>query len=144
MSRARVGIVAATLVLAALLAPPAQADTVTIPPALDNTMFEDTTGSLSNGAGPALFGGNNGSLLARRALLRFDVAGNGPAGAVIGDVSVTMNVSNATSATPRTFSLLRVRRSWGEGTSSTTGVGVPVASRRCRSNGTAKSAPSSP
>jgi hypothetical protein len=84
-------------------------------------MFQDTTGSLSNGAGPAVFAGNNGSSLARRGLLRCDVAGNVPAGAVIGDVSLTMNVSIATNAILRTFTLHRVLHSWGEGTSSTGG-----------------------
>jgi len=52
----------------------AVADVATIQPVRDN-MFEDPSGSLSNGAGPVLFAGNNGQDLARRALLQFDVAG---------------------------------------------------------------------
>lgn len=109
--------------LALWLATTAAASGVTIAPSLDNTLFQDATGSLSNGAGPAVFAGNNGQSLARRALLRFDVAGNVPAGALIGDVSLTMNVSNATDAIPRTFALHRVLGAWGEGTSSTSGGG---------------------
>lgn len=113
--------------LALWLAATAAASEVTIAPSLDNTLFQDVTGSLSNGGGPAVFAGNNGQSLSRRALLRFDVANNVPAGALIGDVSLTMNVSNGTDAIPRTFSLHRLRRDWGEGTSSTSGgAGAPA------------------
>jgi len=114
----RVGLVG---VLALWFCSAAAASVVTIPPSLDNTLFQDATGSLSNGAGPALFAGNNGQSLARRTLLRFDVAGNVPAGAIIGEVSLWMNVSNATDAIARTFVLHRVLARWGEGTSSTSG-----------------------
>jgi len=118
---------ALTGALAVWLATTAAAGVVTIPPALDNTLFQDATGSLSNGAGPALFAGNNGQSLARRALLRFDVGGNLPAGAVVTDVTLTLNVSNATDAIPRTFTLHRVLAAWGEGTSSTSGgAGAPA------------------
>ncbi len=103
------------------------ADMVTIPPVRDNTLFEDASGSLSNGAGPVLFAGNNGQDLARRALLQFDVAGNVPAGALIEDVTLMLYVSNAPNTAPRPFTLHRVLEAWGEGTSSTTsGSGAPA------------------
>jgi flagellar hook capping protein FlgD len=123
--RGRLALVCA--LLASWLASAAAADVATIQPAGDNTLFEDTSGSLSNGAGPVLFAGNNGQGLARRALVRFDVAAGVPAGAQIEGVELTLHVSNAPNAILRTFSLHRVLEDWGEGTSSTTsGSGAPA------------------
>jgi flagellar hook capping protein FlgD len=123
--RGRLALVCA--LLASWLASAAAADVATIQPVSDNTLFEDASGSLSNGAGPVLFAGNNGQGLARRALVRFDVAASVPAGAQIEGVELTLNVSHAPNATLRTFSLHRVLESWGEGTSSTTsGSGAPA------------------
>ena len=113
--------------LVSWLASAAQAEVTTIPAARDATLFEDPSGSLANGAGPVLFAGNNGQDLARRALLRFDVAAKVPAGARIEAVELTMNVSNAPNAILRTFTLHRLLEDWGEGTSSTTsGSGAPA------------------
>jgi hypothetical protein len=107
--------------LVACLAPATRASEATLVPSRDNTLFEDPTGALSDGAGPTLFAGNNGQDLARRALLLFDVAGALPAGALI------INVSNVSNTTARTFSLHRVVADWGEGTSSTSGgSGAPA------------------
>jgi hypothetical protein len=115
------------VIAASWLAVAAAASEVTIPAVRDNTLFEDASGSLSNGAGPVLFAGNNGQDLARRALLRFDVAGSVPAGATVHDVLLTLNVSNATNTIPRAFTLHRLLRDWGEGASSTTsGSGAPA------------------
>jgi hypothetical protein len=99
------------------------AGVVTIPADRDNTLFEDASGSLSNGAGPVLFAGNNGQGVTHRALLRFDIAGSLPPGAMVGGVELTLSVSNAPNTTPRTFTLHRVLRDWGEGTSTSTGGG---------------------
>jgi len=121
------GVVLACTLFSQWFAAAAAADEVTISPTRDNTLFEDASGSLSNGAGPVLFAGNNGQGLARRALLRFDIAGSLPPGASVGDVTLTLNVSNAPNTTPRTFTLHRLLRDWGEGTSSTTsGSGAPA------------------
>lgn len=94
----------------------AQQDAVELNPVKDNTLYEDTGGSLSNGAGEYLFTGttNQGSI--RRALLAFDVAGNVPEGATVDSVSLTMNMSRTISgALP--VALHRVTADWGEGTS---------------------------
>lgn len=118
---------AVSALLALGLAPPAPADEVTIQGDRDNTLFEDASGSLSNGAGPVLFAGNNGQDLARRALLRFDLAGAVPPGRRIEQVTLTLNVSNASNTTPYAFTLHRLLDPWGEGTSSTTsGSGAPA------------------
>jgi FlgD Ig-like domain len=114
--------------LALWLASVGASGVVTIPPDRDNTLFEDASGSLSNGAGPVLFAGNNGQGLAHRALLRFDIAGSLPLGAMVGGVELTVSVSNAPNTTPRTFTVHRVLRDWGEGTSTSTGgSGAPAA-----------------
>lgn len=110
------------VLLAAGLAP-AAAEVVTLTAVRDNTLFEDATGSLSNGAGPVMFSGRNSQSLTRRALIRFDVAASLPAGAVISEAVLTLNVSNVSDPTPRVFALHRVHRDWGEGTSTGTGGG---------------------
>jgi flagellar hook capping protein FlgD len=121
------GAVLSCALLGSWLASAAVADVATIQPVRDATLFEDPSGSLANGAGPVLHAGNNGQDLARRAVIRFDIAAHVPAGAQIEAVELTMNVSNATNAILRTFSLHRVLEDWGEGTSSTTsGSGAPA------------------
>jgi hypothetical protein len=113
-------------VIAALLAVdvgPAAAEVVTLTADRDNTLFQDATGSLSNGAGPAVFAGRNSQSLLRRTLVRFDVAGSIPSGATISNVVLTLHVSNVSDVTPRIFTIHRVQRDWGEGTSTSTGGG---------------------
>lgn len=123
----RGGLALSCALLGSWLASAAMADVATIQPVRDATLFEDPSGSLANGAGPVLHAGNNGQDLARRALIRFDVAAHVPPGAQIEAVELTMNVSNATNAVLRTFNLHRVLEDWGEGTSSTTsGSGAPA------------------
>lgn len=83
----------------------------------DNTLYEDPTGSLSNGAGQYFFTGmTNLSALRRRGLIQFDIASAVPAGAQIVGVDLKLNLSQtATGAIP--VALHRVTSSWGEGTS---------------------------
>ncbi len=123
--------IAAALVAAMLAAglAPAAAEVVTLTAVRDNTLFQDAAGSLSNGAGPVMFAGRNNQNLTRRALIRFDVAASVPAGAVISDAALALNVSNVSDPTPRLFTLHRVQRDWGESTSAgTSGSGAPAAS----------------
>jgi hypothetical protein len=118
----------ASVLLASWLATTAPADEVTLVAARDNTLFEDATGSLSDGSGSVLFAGNTGQGLGRRALVRFDVAAAVPAGRRIEQVTLTLHVSNAPNATMQDFGLHRVLETWGEGASSTTsGGGAPAA-----------------
>ncbi len=94
---------------------------VTLTPSKDNTLYESSTGALSNGAGEYLFAGaTNFSFLIRRALVAFDVADNIPAGAVIDSVLLTMHVSK-TVAGPKLIRVHRVMSDWGEGTSDALG-----------------------
>ncbi len=94
------------------------ADVVALNPVADNTLYESPTGALSNGAGGAMFVGRNSaaSNSIRRALLRFDIAGNIPAGAIITGVELTL-VEAGSNAGNQTVRLHRALESWGEGAS---------------------------
>ncbi len=89
---------------------------VTLSPAKDNTLYENASGTISNGAGQYIFAGLTNRNELRRAVLAFDVAGNVPAGSTIDSVKLTLTMSRAISGSlPAT--LHRVSREWGEGTS---------------------------
>ncbi|RMI04727.1 MAG: DNRLRE domain-containing protein, partial [Calditrichaeota bacterium] len=95
---------------------------VTLFPIKDNTLYEDSTGSLSNGAGEHIFAGKNALGAIRRALLAFNVAENIPQGATITAVTLTLHMSRTNPAAgPRTVSLHRALSDWGEGTSNAPG-----------------------
>ena len=93
----------------------------TIEPSADNTLFEDSSGFRSNGAGEYLFVGNTRSGNTRRALLRFDVAGAVPPGATVTAVSLRMRMSRTRGGNV-TVALHRVLADWGEGASDASGV----------------------
>ena len=103
-------------VLLVILAAPCTAGTqvAILEPVRDNTLFQDADGDTSNGVGPALFAGNNGQNLTRRALLLFDVAGHVPASSSIDSVVLTLQVSNAPNAIPRQLTLHRALADWGK------------------------------
>jgi spore coat protein A len=124
----------AALALAAVgLAGPAAADSVTIEPSKDNTLYEDASGSLSNGAGTSIFVGRtgpNGGLRALRGVLEFDVAGAVPAGATVTSASLSMNLIQTTPTFfPATMGLHVADAEWGEGSSvAVSGSGAPATS----------------
>src|SRR5690606_9515519 len=96
--------------------------TVSIPCDRDNTLYEDASGSLSNGAGSGLFVGKNGGDLIRRTLLHFDVAAAMPAGARVLSASLSFRL-HPSLASGQTASVHRVLQDWGEGTSVASGNG---------------------
>lgn len=120
--RANFAALVALSVAFALSALPATADTVSISPSRDNTIYAED-GSLSNGAGDHVFAGRtrgtNGTTL-RRALIAFDVAGALPAGSTINSATLTLHLSRARSQ-DETVSLHLVLEEWGEGTSHASG-----------------------
>jgi cytochrome c peroxidase len=89
---------------------------VTLNPTQDNTLYEDATGSLSNGGGAHFFVGNTDEELARRGIIAFDVAGAIPARSTILSATLGLNMSR-TNSTKQTVTLHRVLADWGEGTS---------------------------
>lgn len=107
-----------TVALASMLAAPGpgHAASVSLTANLDNTLYEDGTGGISNGAGAYLFAGKAAGL--RRALVAFDVAGNIPANSTITAATLTLTCSRTNPFNPTvTLNLHRVLASWGEGTS---------------------------
>jgi hypothetical protein len=119
----------AALGVALLVAPTALADSVTIEPAKDNTLFEPS--GLSNGSGDGLFCGRKGAFaggLLVRALLQFDVAAAVPSGSTIDSVSLTLTVqASAPGSGDQVHTLHRVAQDWGEGDSiAFGGAGVPA------------------
>jgi spore coat protein A len=97
--------------------------TVTINPIGDNTIAdgidpgsgEDFTDN-SSGACEHIFSGTTADGFPRRALLRFDIAGNIPAGSTINSVTLTMTVSRSGDNLDATMTLHPVSKLWGEGT----------------------------
>ena len=112
-----------------LAAGTARADSVTLVPAQDNTLYQES-GALSNGVGTALFVGRVNNGLRRRALLRFDLA-TIPAGSTISSARLSFAVDR-TIAGPVVMGLHRVAAAWGEGASnagangSLGGMGAPA------------------
>ena len=105
----------------------AHAGTVSIPSSRDNTLFQDAEGDTSNGSGPACFAGNNSQDRARRALVRFDLAGFLPSDAYVDAVVLTLDASSAPDTITRWISVHRVLADWGEaGSSSSGGGGAPA------------------
>jgi hypothetical protein len=110
---------------------PARADLIAIEPVADNTLYEDASGELSNGAGTAMFAGRNSSLSEsiRRAVVRFDVAAAIPAGAVIDSVSLQLT-NSAANIDDAEVTLHRLTTDWGVGNSiagGNQGSGAPAA-----------------
>jgi hypothetical protein len=103
--------------LSAVVGPwPAEARTVVLAPVRDNTLYQSTNGSLSNGAGGDLFSGRTGRFGVRRGLIAFSLTDSIPANAFIDSVQVILYL-NKTVTPPATTGLHRVLREWGEGTS---------------------------
>lgn len=89
--------------------------TVNIPPSADNTIYFDNPTN-SNGAGANFTAGTINDLSARRAFIKFDIAGAVPAGATITAVTLTMNL-NKSGANNSTVYLHKANANWGEGSS---------------------------
>ena len=99
----------------------AMADVVTLTPTADNTLYQDNTGSLSNGAGQHFFAGTNSGGKVRRGLLRFDVASSIPQDATITSVTLLLHVSRAAGGASM-VAMHRTLSDWGEGTTDADGA----------------------
>jgi len=103
---------------------------VTLGAVKDNTLYDDPTGSLSNGSGEHMFAGNTFGDFRRRAVIEFDIAGNLPVGSIIDSVELTLYFSRTAAADSANVELHRLLSDWGEGTSDATGEegsGAPAA-----------------
>jgi hypothetical protein len=107
----------------------ASADTVTIGPARDNTLYQELTGTISNGAGAYFFAGQAAAI--RRGLVAFDIAHAVPSGATIEAVTLTLHCSRRPAGEPDVaITVHRVLADWGEGGSDAGapgGGGAPAA-----------------
>jgi spore coat protein A len=106
-----------------LVALAARAETVTLAPLQDNSMFAESP-ALSNGQSPGLFSGRTNDAFERRALVKFDISNNIPPGSTVTAAELRMYVEQApASAPPLSVDLRRLITSWGEGTSAAPGGG---------------------
>ena len=110
---------AATAAAALAICSAGLAETVSLEPSKDNTLYESAAGELSNGAGDYIFAGVTAMNSIRRAVLAFDVAGNVPAGSTINSAELTLHMS-MTQAAEQPMSLHRLSANWGEGNSDAT------------------------
>ena len=96
---------------------------IVLTPSKDNTLYESSTGHLSNGAGVYLFVGRTAIATdaLRRALIAFSVASALPDGAVIDSVQLRLHLSKTSSGTKR-ISVHRILTDWGEGASDAAGT----------------------
>jgi len=114
----------AALLACALLPGIATADTATLPAQQDTTLYQTTLIEVDagNGAGDYTFTGVTKEGLARRAVLRFDVAGAIPAGATIDSAQLRLFVSRVPNpSNPATVAIHRLSADWGEGDSDAAG-----------------------
>jgi hypothetical protein len=99
------------------------ADLASIPSMKDNTLYSSSLDNpLSNGSGEGMFAGRNGNGGTRRALVKFDIAGNIPAGSTITAVTLQLTCTQ-TVASSQSVSLHRCLADWGEGVSYAGGGG---------------------
>ncbi len=101
-----------------------RAASITINPALDNSIYSENDNS--NGQGPLFAGRTNGGRV-RRALIQFDIAGAGiPTGSLVDSVSLSLTqLKIGLPGIATLFELRPLLSLWGEGTSSGTGSGGP-------------------
>jgi hypothetical protein len=106
---------------------------VTLNPSKDNTLYQDTNGALSNGAGQHFFVGNTNNGSIRRGIIAFDIAGTIPAGATINSLTLTLYLSRTLSDSPQPVALHKLLADWGEGASDASdneGSGIGVSANR--------------
>ena len=98
---------------------PITADKVAIiGPTKDNTLYENATGSISNGSGQHFFAGRTGTGAIRRGVVAFDIAQSIPAGSRVTNATLTLHLSREPGpGGPETIELHRLLADWGEGTS---------------------------
>jgi len=131
--RSHVSAFALVVFYTSLCVPAVLADTVTLNPTKDNTLYEpiaqDGFADRSDGAGPTMFTGRTSNADAdpgpgtraavRRGVLAFNIAGNIPAGATIDSVQLILYCDKVKLTTAFSTSLHQLESDWGEGTSNT-------------------------
>ena len=99
-------------------------DQFVLEPIKDNTLIEDFSGEVSNGAGPFVFAGRvgpNSNRMLRRAVLQFDLSALPLLPDQIKGAALSFFVSLPERGGVQPFTLHRLSGPWGEGASSNTG-----------------------
>ena len=104
---------------------PVHADTITLEPEADTTIIQNS--DYANGGSTGIFAGQTNMAGARRGLLRFNVAGELPAGAIVTRATLQMTVAQTTSDAAN-FALHRLTGAWNEGVAAGSGQGAPASS----------------
>ncbi len=110
--------VLAPLLGALLSVPPAGADTVTLVPSQDTTLYENYSDS-GNGTGEWFFAGLTNTGQIRRSLVQFDLSGL-PPGTLVQSASFKATLSLSNGSNP-TVALHKVTESWTEGGTNSAG-----------------------
>ena len=113
------GLLVSALIAPIALAPAALAEVVTLTPAADTTLYDEST-VVACGSGASFIAGNTNNNVRRRALLRFDLAASIPAGSTINSVSLTLDNNRTRDSQSKSMGLHRVTSSWGEAASDCT------------------------
>ncbi|MCY7361185.1 MAG: hypothetical protein LH629_03820 [Ignavibacteria bacterium] len=96
-------------------------DTVSIVPVMDNTLYEDAAGLISNSRGKYMFSGKSTSGLKRRAVINFQTIEFIPPCSKILSVKVKLHSSGPVTAN-KTIQLKKLNKFCGEGTSDAPGT----------------------
>jgi hypothetical protein len=118
---ARGGLIVAGLAWALFGGAAALADTVTLSPSKDNTLYDGSVANTSNGAGTGMFVGQTNFDGERRGLIAFDLSSI-PAGSTISAATLTLTTDRGAGASI-TIDLHRLTSNWGEGSSAVIGPG---------------------
>ncbi len=95
-------------------------NTVMINPIKDNTLYQDATGALSNGAGKHFFAGKTATGAIRRGLVKFDLIEFVPPNSTVIEATLRMNMSRTITG-EHEVALHRLLSDWGEGDSAAPG-----------------------
>jgi hypothetical protein len=112
---------AAAMVISMVATSATYAGVVSFPASQDNTLYEDSAGTLSNARGEGLFAGRTMIDTVRRGVIAFDVSVI-PAGSTVTSVTLTLACTRSVSLAEAT-TLHRALANWGEGTSIALGEG---------------------
>lgn len=93
---------------------------VTFTSVLDNTLYQDAAGALSNGKGQVFFAGTTNAPLIRRGLVAFDTTSI-PTNAVISNAQLKLYMSYTQANAAHDVTVHNALGSWGEGTSDASG-----------------------
>jgi hypothetical protein len=97
------------------------ADTVRVSPVMDNTLYEDAGGNISNSRGAYMFSGKSAAGLIRRAVINFQLIEFVPPCSKILSVTLRLHASGSGTNAGKTIQLRKLNNYCGEGSSDAPG-----------------------